>query len=256
MRVIAVIMVRNGVEYAEKCISHLIENGIEVAIIDQSSDDGTYEVCQSFINDGVCKLQRISYPGYFSLKDQLLEKNKLMSQLQTDWLIHYDIDECLESPDPNLSLYESIKLEDSRGYNAINFNEFVFLPYDESISFYDSSSYYFFEPFFPRLMRAWKKNSKLSGLESGGHLLKGSIKLSPENHILKHYVFTSQQHALNKYKKRLFSKEEITKGWHRNRLKIESDKLIFPDRENLEVLMPSKPYHFVTSNPWEKHYWE
>ena len=42
MRVIAVIMVRNGIDYIDSCLSHLIENGIEIAVIDQSSDDGTY----------------------------------------------------------------------------------------------------------------------------------------------------------------------------------------------------------------------
>ena len=151
MKVIAVIMVRNGADYAEKCISHLLENEIEVAIIDQSSDDGTYEICQSFVGNGVCELQRIKYPGYFSLTDQLQEKYKLISKLQTDWIIHHDIDECLEAPDSALTLYESIKNEDKQGFTAINFNEFVFLPYDEASSFYDSQFYYLFERSFFKL---------------------------------------------------------------------------------------------------------
>ena len=64
MRCVAVILVRNGVDYIERCIKHLIENGIEMAVIDQSSDDGTYEMCQKFMEDGVFLLKRIEYPGY------------------------------------------------------------------------------------------------------------------------------------------------------------------------------------------------
>ena len=64
MRVIALIMVRNGIDYINSCLSHLIENGIEIAVIDQSSDDGTYEICQKFSDDGLFLLKRIEYPGY------------------------------------------------------------------------------------------------------------------------------------------------------------------------------------------------
>lgn len=256
MRVVAVIMVRNGAEYVTKCISHLLENGIEIAIIDQSSDDGTYEICQTFLNNGICNLQRIEFPNYFSLEEQLLEKYKLITQLQTDWIIHYDIDECLEAPLPTLSLYDSIRNEDEQGFTAINFNEFVFLPYDKDISFYDTPYYYFFEPFAPRLMRAWKKEAGLSSVKSGGHILQGEINLSPVNHILRHYMFTSQQHAFDKYSGRLFSKEETNKGWHKNRLNIDHKKLVFPDKSKLETLPTPRSKELISSNPWEKHYWE
>lgn len=256
MRCVAVIMVRNGVEYAEKCFTHLIENGIEIAVIDQSSDDGTYEICQTFFDDGLFLLKRVKYPGYCAWEDILKEKYRLIDEIQADWVIHNDIDECLENPLSKLSLKESIESEDEQGYTALNFNEFVFLPYDESISFFESPYYYFFEPFAPRLMRAWKKDANLSGLKSGGHLLEGDINLSPTNYNLRHYVFTSQQHAFEKYSKRTFPKNETEKGWHRNRINIEQNKLVFPEKKRLNMVSSSKPYLLDTSNPWKKHYWE
>ena len=64
MRVIALIMVRNGIDYIDSCLSYLIENGIEIAVIDQSSYDGTYAICQTISNDGLFLLKRIEYPGY------------------------------------------------------------------------------------------------------------------------------------------------------------------------------------------------
>lgn len=256
MRCVAVIAVRNGVDYVRQCISHLIENGIEVAVIDQSSDDGTYEICEEFKNNGLCALRRIDYPGYFSLQDQLKEKFQLIEKIKTDWVIHQDIDECLDSPIADLNLKQSIEREDQKGHTVINFNEFVFLPYDEDLSFFQSPYYYFFEPFFPRLMRAWKKEENLSSLDSGGHLLQGSIELSPINHNLRHYIFTSQAHAFNKYGSRNFIKEESDKGWHLNRLDIPRTRLVFPPKELLKKVLADKLSQLNTYEPWTKHYWE
>ncbi len=256
MRCVAVIAVRNGADYAKKCITYLIENGIEVAVIDQSSDDGTYEICQEFKNDGLCYLKRVEFPGFFSLQDQLKQKYQLIDELQMDWVIHQDIDELLENPVAGISLKASIENEDSEGFNVINFNEFVFLPYDATISFYKSPYYYFFEPFSPRLMRAWKKSESFSGLRSGGHILEGDTHLSPRNYNLRHYVFTSQQHAFEKYSQRNFPKKETDNGWHKNRINIEKEKMVFPDKERLNKMDADKPYELNTSIPWEKHYWE
>lgn len=256
MRCVAVIAVRNGVDYVRQCLTHLIDNGIEVAIIDQSSDDGTYEICEEFKNNGLCVLKRMDFPGYFSLQDQLKEKFQLIEKIKTDWLIHQDIDECLDSPIPDLNLQQSIEFEEKKGHTVINFNEFVFLPYNENLSFFQSPYYYFFEPFFPRLMRAWKKSANLSGLESGGHLLKGEINLSPTNYNLRHYIFTSQAHAFNKYGSRNFSKVESKKGWHFNRLNIPRTNLVFPPKEHLNRVLADEPNQLNTSEPWEKHYWE
>jgi len=256
MRCVAVIAVRNGLDYARKCIQHLNNNNIEVAIIDQSSDDGTYDICKEFLNNGVCEIRRIDYPGFFSLEDQLIQKFRLIEKLKTDWVIHQDIDENLESPLVNNNLKDSISAEDAKGYNVINFNEFVFLPYDNNISFYKSPFYYFFEPFPSRLMRAWKKSASLSSIESGGHKLKGNIKLSPLNHNLLHYIFSSQDNAYNKYQNRVFTKFETDKGWHRNRLKIDIERLTFPDKKQMEIRTFNELYNFNTSNPWKKHYWE
>lgn len=253
MRCVAFISVRDGIDYIEKCLSHLICNGVEVVIIDQSSTDGTYEACQKFLGNGVSKIERVLYPGYFSLEEQLNQKYKLIDETKTDWVIHQDVDELLVSPYANLSLIESIKLEDSKSYNVINFNEFVFLPYDDT-NFYDSEYYYFFEPSSPRLMRSWKKSANLSTFD--GHLLKGDIKLSPINYNLRHYIFISQEHAFDKYSKRVFSKNETDRGQHINRINIHLNKLVFPEKELLNKCSDNQYVELSIDNPWKKHYWD
>ncbi len=261
MRCVAIIMVRNGIDYVEHCISHLIKNQIEVAILDQSSNDGTFEVCEKYLGNGVCYLQRIEYPGYFSLKMQLEEKYKLVDGINSDWIIHQDIDECLDSPYEGMNLHDSIVQEDRGGYSVVNFNEFVFLPYDSCKLFFESKYYYFFEPFFPRLMRAWKKSENLSALKSGGHNLESStgtsLKISPNNYALRHYIFTSQNHAYVKYKARVFSETDIVEhGWHKNRLNIDQSKLKFPDRLLLKKMKSFDDIAFDLSDPWKKHFWD
>ena len=120
-------------------------NGIEAAVLDQMSEDDTYELCAGFKGKGLCHLERYDYPGYFSLRDQLVEKQKLIDRLETDWVLHQDIDELLESAGPEVSLAQAISNADSEGYNALDFNEFVFIPHvSEGESFYRSLYYYFF----------------------------------------------------------------------------------------------------------------
>ena len=257
MRCVAIITVRNGASYVENCLDHLFSNGIEAAVIDHDSSDGTYELCESFLGNGLCYLGRMPYNGAFSLSDQLLEKSIVAGKLNADWLIHQDIDEQLQAPEDGLSLHDSIVREDLAGYNCINFNEFVFLPLATSgASFYTGRDYYFFEPSANRLMRAWKTSAKLSNLEAAGHRLKGDLVLSPVTHILRHYMFTSQQHAYEKYNKTVFSSPEVEKGWHRARIGVPLNKMTFPGKDKLKELVAPSSRLFDTSEPYLKHYWK
>lgn len=254
MRCVAIIVVRNGASYIKNCLNYLFSNGIEVAIIDHESNDGTYELCESFKDDGLCYLGKMPYDGFFSLSDQLKEKQKILANINTDWVIHQDVDECLAPPLLGITLKEGIEKEDSEGYNCINFNEFVFLPYDGF--FLDSCSYYYFSPSKLRLMRAWKKTAALSNIETGGHRLKGVLNISPTTYLLRHYIFISQQHAYDKYSIRNFSKQETAKGWHMARIGVPKQKMLFPDKSILKELPHLNSRLFDTSEPWLKHYWK
>jgi hypothetical protein len=74
-----------------------------------------------------------------------------------------DADEIREAPPPYSTLREGLEGADREGFNAVNFDEFVFLPTSEEESFegtdYVASMeyYYFFEPRPLRQVKAWKK---------------------------------------------------------------------------------------------------
>lgn len=257
MRIVAIVMVRNGVDYVENCITHLLSNNIEVAIIDHGSDDGTWEACEKYLSHGLCHLSYAEYEGVFSLSKQLVLKQSILNGIVCDWVVHQDIDECLlSSPSFEGDLCSEIKHADDMGFNTLNFDEFVFLPYDLSECSYNQSQfYYFFEPRRPRLMRAWKKSDALSSLNSGGHVLSGCVQLYPSDGVLKHYIFTSQQHAYDKYQSRLFASNELEKGWHRNRVGIDKASFAFPNKSQLQSLSETEG-QLSKQNPWKKHYWD
>lgn len=258
MRCVAIIMVHNGLDYLEHCIRHLHQQEIEVALVDHGSIDGTYEYCQDYLKPELCYLERIPHTGRFSLAEQLAIKAKIVDMLSTDWVIHQDVDECLEPPAHFDTLKAFLVSADALTFNVINFNEFVFLPYIESPeqSFYDSLYYYFFQPFSPRLMRAWRKDASLANHSSGGHLLRGDVRLCSETGSLKHYIFTSQSHAYKKYQGRYFDQAELAKGWHSNRVNIPYEAMTFPSKEKLKKLTSTKDRIFDTTDPWIKHYWQ
>lgn len=246
-------MIRNGEAYIDSCLSHLSKNNIEFAVIDHSSEDNTYELCLGYKDNGLCSLSRVDYDGKFVWQNILNEKMLVADKLKTDWLIHYDIDECMESSEQFLTLYEEIAQADRQGYTAINFNEFVFIPQPQQ-HFSESCYYYFYSPNSPRLMRAWKKSAGLRQTFAG-HGLAGNVVLYPKTLPLRHYIFRSQSHAFEKYAKRPFCENELIKGWHKNRASIEQSRLIFPDNDKLKVLPSKLSKCFDTSEPWQKHFW-
>lgn len=258
MRCVAIIMVRNGADYVHHCLSHLSEQGMEFVVLDHGSDDGTYDLSREFQGNGLVDIQRIPYEGLFSLTEQLKEKQKIAMKLNADWIIHQDIDECLEPVNEGETLMKTMQRADHEGYNVLNFNEFVFIPHvGKNQSFINSQYYYFFQPNHPRLMRAWKKNNSFSNLNTGGHVLDGEeIHLYPQYQSLRHYIFTDQNHAYNKYSERRFTAKEVAKGWHGNRLDIPINQLVFPAAEKLKKLPYLGSRAFDTSSPWKKHYWQ
>ena len=257
VRAVAIIMVRNGGPYVGHCLAHLVRQGLDVAVLDHDSTDRTRALCLEWEGRGVFHVQYVPYQGYFSLREQLGLKQKLIEKLNADWVVHQDIDECLEPPTGFATLIEWFEAAEKENCNVLNFDEFVFIPHVEKYeTFYDSRYYYFFSPWSPRLMRAWKPAANLSALETGGHVLKGDVRLFPQAGYLRHYLFTDQGHAYQKYAARPFAVSEVEQGWHRNRLSIPKAALHFPAKQLLECLPVAGSRAFNVRNPWKQHYWQ
>ena len=224
MVVTAVLAIRNDEAYLANCLRHLVRNQISFVIIDNGSSDGSTEIFRRReFAANLIDVRPLPFLGVFSLSDQLQKKMAIINSLDADWVVHIDADEVMHSYRVGETLNQAFCRLDAEGWNAINFDEFVFLPIEhdyvpDAPGDQPISHYYFFQPFAPRLMRAWKKASGLSLVTHAGHMLTGSdIKLAPENLALRHYIVRNQEHAFAKYTTRLFPADELARGWHNNR---------------------------------------
>ncbi len=269
LRAAAVICVRDDGAYLESCLRHLLENGVDFAILDNGMDDAARALLEKPpFRDGLLAVEPLPYDGAFVLDDQLRAKERLFERLDADWLIHLDVDEAMHAYVEGEPLVDSLARIDAAGFNAVNFDEFVFLPVDQpyrpGTACQPLCAYYHFRPDDgPRLMRARKKSAGLTMLRpdgsdaAGGHRLFGSgLKLAPERFVLRHYIFRDQTHARRKYADRSFSAAEVARGWHRNRIGHPADAYAFPPIELLKRLPDPTSRAFDTSDPKRLHYWQ
>lgn len=262
MLVTAVLAIRNEEACLGNCLRHLARNGIDFFIIDNESSDASAEICRRReFAANLVGVQHLRYTGAFSLSEQLRRKMEIIETLKTDWVIHLDADEVMHSYRDGETLNEALCRLDAEGWNAANFDEFVFLPIEhdyvpEAPADQPMLHYYLFEPYAPRLMRAWNKANGLSLADHGGHILAGSdLKLAPEHLALRHYMMRSQEHALAKYTTRIFAADDLARGWHQARRNQNRDSFRFPPAEVLRRLPVAGHRSLDRTDPWKMHYW-
>lgn len=264
MQVTAVLAIRNEEAYLANCLRHLVRNGVSIVIVDNDSTDDGLAICRRReFAAHLVDIYSLPFAGVFSLDAQLRRKAEIFEAIETDWVIHLDADEIMHSGRKGETLRDALARVDAEGWNAVNFDEFVFVPVDHEY-IPDSSEeeqpllhYYFFEPIPQRLMRAWQKASGLSSVNSSGHILGGSeLRLSPEPFALRHYIFRDQQHAFSKYTTRTYAEAELAVGSHSNRVGRPPEAFRFPPAQSLQRLMCPGDRNLQRTDPWQLHYWQ
>jgi glycosyltransferase involved in cell wall biosynthesis len=262
LRIAAIVCVRNEAVHIARCISDLLDDGIEVVLIDHSSEDRTVEIARQYLGRGLLAIEKLPWLGYFSLRQQLSRKKAIIDNLTHDWVLHVDADEWLRPANPELTLTEAIGQVDRAGFTCVNFEEMVFVPWsDEDFIGEDYSrqmtDYYFFEPVCERLMRAWRRDIDADIISGGGHLLFSTdLKVYPQNFINRHYIMLSREHGRYKYASRRFDALELAMGWHCNRVDICGSDLILKPSPHLRRLDRWDSANFDRSEPATTHFWE
>lgn len=259
---VAILCTRNEALHIRRCLESLVSEGLEVILIDNDSTDQTRSIAAEFFKRGLLSIERLPWRGAFSLSDQLARKAAIVNHAPHDWIVHVDADEWLSSSRTGQSLIEGIASADTCGANCINFDEFVFTPTGGQHFAGDDYhkrmlGYYFFQPSYPRLLRAWKRDAGLNNERFGGHSLSGSeVRRFEHDFILRHYIVLGEEQARSKYVGRRFSTEDHDKGWHGNRLTITEDNLILPPAPNLNWLPEWSSKAFVKEPIKTTHFWE
>lgn len=229
--VLAIINVYNESDIIEQVVNHLLEQGVNVHIVDNWSTDGTYEKIENLSkHNSRIKLQRFPEkpPQYYEWEALLKNTEKIASESEYDWVIHYDADEIRESPWSGVTIADAISYIDSRGFNAIDFTVIDFRPTGEdNYKFGDSVQQKLSHFEFGKRsghfvqVKGWKniKGRKYNLASSGGHnCLFQDRKIYPIKFLNRHYPLRNQSQA----KKKIFQErvnrfspvEKNVKGWH------------------------------------------
>jgi len=257
VRTTAIIAARNEAAYIGRCCRHLAEQGIRFVLVDNESSDDTRAIAESFRHRGLLKVVTHPYPGYYDWTGILKMKEQIARELDADWYLHLDADEIPEPPERGESLVERLSRVDAAGFNAVNFDEFVFVPESETDHHeggdYVASmfTYYFHQPRTMRLVRAWRRHAAVDLATSGGHdaTFPGRV-VCPDNFVLRHYIALSMQHLRRKYSsERVYSAAELARGWHRARSQLAGEPMHPPPRDALFDIRTDRGWNRSTPQP-------
>jgi hypothetical protein len=221
LRVIAILATYNERRFIGPCLEHLHRQGIETYLVDNSSTDETVEIAERYRGRGLIGIETVPHDGTYRWRALLDRKEQLAREFDADWFIHLDADEVRLPPPGRETLAEALAVVDREGYNAVNFVEFTFMPtreepdHDHSDFQRTLRTYSTFSPRAPNQLKAWKATDDLDLASSAGHRVDfPGLRMWPGPFPMKHYLFLSIPHAIEKYADREYDPEEVARGWH------------------------------------------
>jgi glycosyl transferase family 2 len=263
MRAVALLASYNERRFIGACLEHLARNDIDAYLIDNCSTDDTVALAEAWLGRGLLGIE--SFPrkegDVYDWRALLERKEQLARKIDADWFIHMDPDEFRLPPRGKGSLAEALEAVEREGFNAVNFTEYTFVPSRESPDHDHPDfqrtlrTYYPFAPKFPHQLNAWKATDEIELARSGGHEVRFSgLRMHPEAFPMKHYLFLSIPHAIEKYVKRHYDPGEVKGGWHGWRAALTAGQLCLPSASELRVTRSDDDLD--PSEPRAKHYLE
>jgi glycosyltransferase involved in cell wall biosynthesis len=203
MRIVAIMYCYNEQDVIAQTVDHLLDSGLELVVVDNGSDDGTYELLAERRGRGVVHLERMPTET-FDLYRLLARLSEVLPRHAPDWVLRVDADEFPEGPSPGARLADSIAAEDAAGHNIVQFNMFEFWPTDA-----DDAG----EADVRRRLRhyswisdwqfcAWKHHAGTDIVASGGHLpvfpRPVPPRVSPVKYVKRHYPIRSEAQGMKR----------------------------------------------------------
>lgn len=259
MRVVALLATYNERRFIGHCLKHLHEHGVDTYLIDNDSTDGTVQIAERHRGRGLVGIESFPRGELYGWHALLERKEQLARELDADWLIHLDADEVRLPPPGERTLAEALARADREGYNAVNFIEYTFIPTREEpdhdhLDFARTlRTYYPFAPAFPHQLKAWRKADDAEIAWSGGHKVRfAGLRMHPTSFPMRHYLFLSPAHAVEKYVERRYDPREVDSGWHGWRARLTPDDIRLPSASELRVSRSDTDLD--ASRPRVRHY--
>lgn len=247
MRVVVLMTVHNEALVLERTLAHLDTQGVEVCLVDNGSTDETPDIARAFTDRCVTRLEHLPHSGSFELARVLGNEQRLARETRADWYLHHDADEIREAPAGMGTLAEAFRRVAEEGYNAVDFDEFVFVPTSPEQSFEgrdfveEMTRYYYFRSS-ARRINAWRRQrfARIDLVSSGGHEARfRGRRVYPRPFVMRHYMVLSVDHAARKYGHRRFAPQEVEeRGWHSQRARFDPSRMAFPPASALRRVDP------------------
>jgi hypothetical protein len=225
-RVLAVMAAFNERDIIVPVVRGLLDQGIEVHVLDNWSDDGTGELLRRCFPSPLLTVERFPArpDGTFALERLLAREEEVAAASGADWAIHHDADEIRRAPWPSVDLRTALRTVQLRGFNAVDHTVVDFRPVDDGFAEGNDPATYFTWCEFGRRpahftqIKAWRNQGRVRLTESAGHeaAFEGR-RVFPYKFLLRHYPTRSQHQAERKiFAERLgrFSPIERARGWH------------------------------------------
>lgn len=248
VRVLAVISQFNESDIIEPVISHLLSQGVDVHVIDNWSNDGSYEAVEALSKIHPDRITLERFPKHNTNSYEWTKILRRVTEVakerpQYRWIMSNDADEIRWSPWPGVSLQRAISFIDHVGFNLIDYTVFNFYPtadgYRQGMNPLKFFKYGDFghEGWHFMQLKTWRSNPKADIASSGGHLASlPDAKIFPIKFFLSHYSIRSNQQASKKVftdRKPRFTATEKQKGWHSHYDKIKESTNFIRDQHSL-----------------------
>jgi hypothetical protein len=263
--VLALVSQFNEIDIIEPVVIHLLDQGVDVHVIDNWSDDGSYEA----VNQLSHKYKgRVSVERFPKNNTGKYEWTKILTRVtevakerpQYKWIISNDADEIRWSPWPGISLQKAISFIDYAGFNVIDYTVFNYSPtkdgYKRGVDPIEFFKYGDFghEGWHFMQLKTWKNHPAADIASTSGHLIKlPEVKIFPLKFFLGHYSLRSNAQGHKKVfqdRKPRFKADEKKKGWHSHYDKITVSQDFIKDK--VELLDLSDSEHFFSDYMLER----
>lgn len=225
-KVLAIIHFYNEADIIEKTIQYLLKQEVNIYLLDNWSDDGSYEIAQKYQRKYPDKIYLEQFPPSgksenYEWYNQLERTEQISRELEYDWFIHYDVDEMRVSPWEGVTLKKAIYWIDRQGYNGIE-NTVI----DFRITKADMDNIFMSDTFFDfrhkkiylDQFKTWKKTEEIELKSTAGHCADIAYpKIYPLKILNRHYPMRDVRQAEKKIfidRKPRFKKENAERGWH------------------------------------------
>lgn len=242
-KVLAIMHFYNENDVLQNTIEYLISQDIDLYLVDNWSDDGSYEIALEAKKKYPERIFMERFPQsgktqYYEWYHQLERTEQLACGLEYNWYIHYDADEMRIGPWKGCTLRQTLYYVDMLGYNLIENTVIDHKITRENENIFMKDSYFDFGHRVDHFLqgKTWKKTEGIELKSSGGHIAKvDNPNPFPLKILNRHYPLRSVEQAKKKIlidRRPRFEKERKERDWHSHYDKIDLGKdIVVNERE-------------------------